>query len=862
MPLRKFTALSARTVACFLASDDDPEKALCPHEPATSPSLQAITENGTHRSHRKHEARSVARNGLRPKKGSLEGGTTISVLKTERAAKDGEASAKSTDLGESLVPSRPRSDGAYFHNSRNGDRTKEATFGKCRQKDPKSFTQNLFDTFAVRMLEWLPVPNLMSVPDSRLVGEENRDPWKTSKIDENQITMKKFEYSDKVESQKLEHPDAGDSKLKPRSHSVTTRLRLNSASTPSYTNSPANRKPLKPRALGANEAFNQEAQQYPQTEALRQRPGHREQGAQGTTQSEVPSQVEPKYDDSDILVGIRNEEHTTASGSPDSTKAWGHLKTWITQNQEDTSGSCTEKPGSCEDSQQFSGVGGRQVDLTESQSGSPTFEIPDPDPTLIFNIPVEQSLTSKIKPVQIHQRNGYAHHGPITRTNKVPPIDNLSGSHSSGSSIERLPPHTPPKGRTDPRTPSTIVPDPDHSVGARITSSVRIPTSQCTGRLPQSLSHLSVDIVEGLLDLVTPPSNTAEDPLLFYTLSEFRVDQASKTPILRQHRRALQFGAHSLFYVMSTPEALLQSFRARSDHTSEPSGQHDLPRSDHPSQIDQAIRYLKVFDESRVIFRSLWISLGALFTPPPDLSHPKSPKLKAAISLSKTRSSSSSGEHAAVPSSTNNVYYPDREAGHIMKLALSALVAAVPPASAQTMLAVRTLRASGRVAPDAKLLATNAELVRSLLQVTDALEDELALSLMCKLVQAIAARCCAAEIIKYKPMRNHSRTSQQSRSPDVLELLLEYLREAHSETCSSGAAKSITAGGGTPITTVGPSKGWSMSAVTVEWLRSVLLKEWDGSAKVVRWGVVGGAVMILACLCEFQLDRPRQISNN
>lgn len=830
-----------------------------------SPSLQALTENGTHRSHRKHEARGVARNGARLKKGSLEAGTTIPVLNTERAAKDGEASVKSTGLRESPVSSRPRSNGAYSHGSGNGDRTKEATFGKCRQKDPKSFTQNLFDTFAVRMLEWLPVPNLMSVPDSTLVGEENRDSLKTSQIDENQKTMKKFEHSDKVESQKLENPDAGDSKLKPRSHSVTTRLRLNSASTPSYTNSPANRKSLKPRALGANEEFKQEAQQYPQPETLWQRPGLREQGAQATTQSEVPSQVEPKNDDSDILVGIRNEERTTASGSPDSEKAWGHLKAWITQNQEDTSGSCTEKPGSCEDSHQFSGVGGPQVDLAESQSGPPTFEISDPDPTLIFDIPVEQSLTSKTEPVQIHPRNGYAHRGPehpITSTNKVPSIDTLSGSHSSGSSIERLPPHTPLKHRTDPITPSTIVPDPDHSVSARITSSVRIPTGQSTGRLPQSLSHLSVDIVEGLLDLVKPPSNIAEDPLLFYKLSGFRVDQASKTPILRQHRRALQFGAQSLFYVMSTPEALLQSFRARSDHTSEPSGQHDLPRSDHPSQIDQAIRYLKVFDESRVIFRSLWISLGALFTPPPDLSHPKSPKLKAAISLSKTRSSSSSGEHAAVPSSTNNVHYPDREAGHIMKLALSALVAAVPPASAQTMLAVRTLRASGRVAPDAKLLATNADVVRSLVQVTDALEDELALSLMCKLVQAIAARCCAAEIIKFKQMRNHSRTSQQSRSPDVLELLLDYLREAHSETCSSGAAKSITAGGGTLITNVGPSKGWSMPAVTVEWLRSVLLKEWDGSAKVARWGVVGGAVMILASLCEFQLDRPRQIGNN
>ena len=865
VPLRNFTVLSARTVACFLASEDDPEKALCLHEPTMPSGLHALTNTGTHLPHRKHEARSIIRKKARPDKETLEGGLIISTVKAQRAAKDGDAAAKTTDPCENSVCDRPRLGGTPSYKSRSGDKTTEATVEKGREKDPKSFTQNLFDTFAVRMLEWLPVPNLTSLPDFTLAAGANGDSSKTQKADENQISVRNLEHSDRVESRKLGDADAGDSKLKPRAHSVTTRLRLNPTSTPIYTKSPATRKASKPKVLNASEELKQESQQYPQTEMLRQRQrqGLREQGAQATTQSEILNQAERKDNGLVFCASILNEECTTAPRSPDSAKAWGQLKTCVTQNQEDTSISCTDKLGSRERSHECSDVGCSQVDTVISLSGSPSVQNSDPDPTLVFDIPVEQTLASEAVSVQIHPRNGYARCDPthpVTSTNNVPAIDVLGESRSSGSSAVSMPPLTPLKYRTDSYKISTLTPEIDHSSSGRPAISIKKRTGPGTGRLPQCLSHLSVDIVEGLLDTIKAKATMAEDPLPFYRISAFPVGQASKTSILRQHHRALQFGAQSIFYVMSTPEALLQSFRTGSDDDTRPSGEKKLIKSDHPSHIDHAIRRLKAFDESKVIFRSLWITLGPLFTPTPDLSHPKSPRLKAAISLSKTRSSSSSGEHVAVPSSTNNVYYPDREAIHIIKLSLSALVAAVPHANVQTMLAVRTLRASGRVAPDASLLTAKADLVRSLLEVTDALEDELALSLMSRLVRAIAARCCAAEIIRNKQTRNYSRGSQETGPLDILSLLRDYLREAHSEKPYSGAAKSLIAGHIGPNTTSGSSNGWWMSAVTVEWLRSVLLKEWDGRAEVARWGVVGGAVMILTSLCEFYIHYTRHLS--
>ena len=567
----------------------------------------------------------------------------------------------------------------------------------------------------------------------------------------------------------------------------------------------------------------------------------------------TPSQAEQENDIPECRDGILPGECNTAFGSPDSAKTWGQLRAWITQNQAVTPIGSTDKSKSNGDPQKISETFDHKVNQQKSPSRSPTATSFEPDPTLVFDIPVEQGLATEMSSVQKNPHNGYARCGltkPSLCTNKVPPVHILGGSYISGPTSAGLTPDTSLKYEEDSKKLSTIPPGTNRPLRSQSGNSVEKTASPTTGPLPQSLSHLSVDIVEGLLDVAKPTSEPGKDPLLLYKPMDSGVGQASKHSFLRQHRRALQFGTQSIFYVMSTPEALLRSFRPRSEDAWEPSSEDKLIESGDPHEIDQAIRCLKVFDQSKIIFRSLWIVLGALFTPPPDLSHPKSQRLKAAISLSKTRSSSSSGEQSVVSSSTSSVYYADREAVHIFKVCLSALVAAVPQASAQTMLAVRTLRASGKVAPDPILLTTNVESVRLLLEVTDALEDELAHSLMCRLVQAIAARCCAAEIRKNKQTRNYSATSQDSGPIDVLRSLREHLREAHSDTSDSGAVKSMTAGWSKSHTTAGENNGWSIPAVTVELLRSVLLKEWDSRAEVARWGVVGGAVIILDSLCN------------
>ena len=843
MPLRKFTALSARTVACFLANDEDPEKALCPHEPAVAHKTQATTEDLSHHQQRKPTVRSTSREKDRTNSSLSKAGLTTSVTHPEFAGRGEKAVGQVGKSGEGIIIHKTKLDGSALQESRHGDKDEEVSAEK-REKDTKSFTQNLFDTLAVRMLEWLPVPSLMTIPDFNVEQQENGDPSAAASPAEVNPKTKMTEQGDKSDTYKPRGTDDLDLKPKPRSHSVTTRLRLNSDSIPHLASLPGARRVSKQRALSVNDEIKQDSQQQSRQEILRHQQGPRDKAAQLSAYAKSFDLAEETIDHLEPQAEIAYGQCSTVSGLPGSAKTWGQLKAWVTQNQDSAHACCEDDGGASQKVQDLSEPILQQSDPINSSSGASEFFNADPDPTLIFDIPVGQTLATELRTVSLSMRNGHAHaclRAPAATGTEAPRTDPLGGPESSGSSIASLPPKGSVIHRPDLSKRLILTRDKDQCLSDQRAVSVKPPVGPNAERLPQSLSHLSVEIVEALLVLVKPPDSLAEDPLLFYRLSGFGSGRNSRSSILRRHRRALQFGAQSVFYVFSNPEALLQSFRLPLQETAVSDNGTVSVHNVHPLQIDQAIRLLKAFDESKIIFRSLWIALGALFTPSPDLSHPKSPRLKAAISCSKTRSSLSSSESGAITPVSTTPYYSDSKAVHIMTLCLAALVAAVPQASAQTMLAVRKLRASGRVAPDANVLATNAERIKSLLEVTDALEDDLALRLMSRLTQAIAARCCAAEIIKNKQKRTSSYTGQDGHSPDLLQLLREYLKQSR---CENHTTKSEEAGSSSRL-----AYGWSMPAIAVEWLRSVLLKEWNGRAEVQRWGAVGGAVMILASLC-------------
>jgi hypothetical protein len=150
-------------------------------------------------------------------------------------------------------------------------------------------------------------------------GEDDRGPLTAQHTDETNPSPSKVEHSSKVEV-RLGNTNVFNSKLKPRSHSVTTRLRLNSASAPHHSSSLGPRKPSKQRELGSNDDVKQESQQQSQYETLR-----RQQATQAGMQSKIPIQAE-KIDDIDFRAGILNAQYNTVSGVPESVKTWGQLK--------------------------------------------------------------------------------------------------------------------------------------------------------------------------------------------------------------------------------------------------------------------------------------------------------------------------------------------------------------------------------------------------------------------------------------------------------------------------------------------------------------------------------------------------------
>ena len=144
-PYRRYTDLSARTLACYLASLDNAEDGLCRNKPRVHHEFQVQD-----RSHRIEQTDRQVQQAQ-----DLTG--ECDAPGTRRAAAAGKRPAKriSFDLTAGSPPLEQNI----------GDTQNEVVQAKAaqiaekpqRRKDPKSLAQNLFDTLALQMVEWLPL---------------------------------------------------------------------------------------------------------------------------------------------------------------------------------------------------------------------------------------------------------------------------------------------------------------------------------------------------------------------------------------------------------------------------------------------------------------------------------------------------------------------------------------------------------------------------------------------------------------------------------------------------------------------------------------------------------------------------------
>ena len=328
-----------------------------------------------------------------------------------------------------------------------------------------------------------------------------------------------------------------------------------------------------------------------------------------------------------------------------------------------------------------------------------------------------------------------------------------------------------------------------------------------------------------------------EEMALMETVGKFELcDWKFSTAVQRQ---AFLFVSQSMFYVLSSPDQLLQSFQKRPSKTAE-AGSSTSTLSLDTEQLDHSFRSLYMLCPWPTAMHSLWVALERLFIPPPELSSSMRSQRRTA------RPSLSSGSD---PTATSRLdpssigYVSNEDAAYILTIILFALASSIPHLKPKTWQTIRQIRASGTTLLDSEIRKQSHATAKLLVDVTDKFEHELALRLVNRLVRAIAARIAFHEISKARSLRIQD--LEKSDKTSTMDIILGNLRSHHSlvETKHHQSVHFSD-----------PHGAPNVSALAVEWLRSLLLREWDGKPATARSGPVGGAIQILASMYK---DRVR-----
>ena len=344
----------------------------------------------------------------------------------------------------------------------------------------------------------------------------------------------------------------------------------------------------------------------------------------------------------------------------------------------------------------------------------------------------------------------------------------------------------------------------------------------------QTVSHLSHDIVEGLSRIMIESDDEAlrwrEELSSMELHGSF--DFSDWQFATSRQRQVFSFVAQAVFYVLGNSRQVLQSFRKDSGD-----GKSKMmnPRLDL-RQLQSSFR--RIFDicPRDIVLQSLWGALEKLFVPPGEVS--------STVKRSSRRPSrnSSVSSPASIPVSPRwgfeslaDEHVSDDNAAYVATVTLFALVGSLPKVDRQTWRDILQMRSVGTLGPDAEMRKLSSAECQLIVRVTDRLEHELALRLVGRFVRSLTARLAFHEIRKTR------QAYQRRRS--VLDLILENLCEHRNLTTADDDDD-------------GASRDESLepSAIIVEWLRTLLLREWNGAPEMARSSATGGAVQILASM--------------
>ncbi|EDN10065.1 conserved hypothetical protein [Histoplasma mississippiense (nom. inval.)] len=628
VPLRRFTELSARTVACYLASQDNPERGLCRNIPAINTDF--LSGDPT-RQHRRRSCEASQQN--------------------VRFASDFQSSDNVEDNGTPKKPTAERmhqtesgDNGAVSKSGDENEKTdspqSEGAKGPLRLKDPKSFTQNLFDTLSLRMVEWLPLRKSPEAFDTTQ-SDPSEDGNLPSKSPEKEAPPKIQDHPNNPKRNGRQKQISSQPSIKPRRQSIAS-----SNPQPTAVEVKIPGQPVKRLSLGEMEHRKQPSKSFTEDRIRSERKPARKVSSQNT-----PSNQPSRALQSPPPLKHRPQRHSNANGdvsNPSKHEQRQHMR---------VSRDGSRGPRKLENSERDNNRVSIDYSMQHSQSATHPLEIPVCKNT---------------------------HTGKQLKTQQI-----------------------------------------------------------------QTLSHLSKQLVTGLEKLMF--ENDENRNKWDEEMSELESrgysepwDWQYATP---RQREVFPFVAQSVFYVLSSPRQLLQSFR-----------------KDPPTPLE-------VNNWENVI------------------------------------------------------------------IVLLALATSIPLTDPRTWEVVRHVRSSGTVLPDAEMRKHSGSTRRSLVAISEKFEHDLALRLLNRLVRAVSARLAFHEISKTRTTNIHDIERQEKH--DFTSLILQSLRDLSKPNEKSSHI---------PPPFLHEERPTNLHMVTVEWLRTLLLKEWDGKPEMAKSGAAGGALQLLASM--------------
>ena len=552
-------------------------------------------------------------------------------------------------------------------------------------------------------------------------------------------------------------------------------------------------------------------------------------GGDAAKYATIPRPKETPETENEVDEEAKSPQLVSSPGSPtedNATRTWPSKKTSTQMSAIPTTGEIKATTGLPESNYATNNLATHTP--TSNGRRRPEF-IDQPNPKGILSISPKKDLPTDIQPLSrdalpLMPKRRLSHQAvvasPQLHASDPKPVSDLKEA-SDGSPHEAKP--SAPVSSKDGETQTSTV-EPPKRLDADIVpekEASSCPTPDSSNLiLPQSLSRLTIEVIELICDILQT-DDTAEkhffNPQRIYeglkrrqsnpTILKRRLSPQTRSgypSALRDQWRS--FVEQGFFDVLCKPDSLLRSF-----------SNDDLRLFDTHTIWYLMLRMTRVVPS--LVLDSLWNVAGTLFLPPEKLE-PISDWAKESQSRKGVSSKPVSNFDAA----------------QIVTICLHALVAVAPLVTDARQLAnISRIRSSGLTRAGRN--SSSSEPTELCLQYEDAFSDELALRLARRVFAAIPTR------LRYGELLEHSIRSEEKREPNILDTFLTSL-------------KSLDLG--TPPILSFPDNEREFHKKRVpflilDWARTVMLQDWNGAAEVSSEGSLGGALAMIAAICESTL---------